>query len=426
MIGETTISDNINIFENTFEGFFTTVSKVYITEEDIKSNKEFKIKKNDDVYKIYGNDENFAENIYAPHIGVIDIFFNGSTRKAYPFDKNNMTLPIEGETVVVFHISDFFYYLPCSSNTVYPNYRRDYVVYETTKERIYDDAQSNVNTIKETSQSGIPNIKQSNLSRDENIEYKINTKVKFLKPKTGDTIITGRVGQSIRFSEFFLTDNKTSSPSIFISNKKSTDSENKKIGELIEEDINKDGSSIYIVSEKTKVPFKEVVKKQKVAFKDFPNNTALDGNQIYINSDRVFISSKAEEVIIFGAKNTGVITDGRFSVDCKNGMYVHSENDDVTLHTINGKNIFLNSDSSGKIYLGKNKGEGGAGADVQKMVLGGELISILEEILDAINQQVYLTPSGPTATGPTNSAKFNSIKNKLNTILSGRNFLSKQ
>ena len=86
----------------------------------------------------------------------------------------------------------------------------------------------------------------------------------------------------------------------------------------------------------------------------------------------------------------------------------------------------MNSDSSGKIFLGKNKGIGDAGADVQKMVLGGELVSILSELVDAITQQVFLTPSGPTAVGPNNAPKFNSIKNKLKTILSARNYLSKQ
>jgi hypothetical protein len=38
---------------------------------------------------------------------------------------------------------------------------------------------------------------------------------------------------------------------------------------------------------------------------------------------------------------------------------------------------------------------------------------------------MYLTPAGPSATGPTNIAQFNSIKSKLQTILSANNYLSK-
>jgi len=45
----------------------------------------------------------------------------------------------------------------------------------------------------------------------------------------------------------------------------------------------------------------------------------------------------------------------------------------------------------------------------------------MEELIDAIVQQVYLTPSGPSATGPTNVPKFNSIKSKLKSALSELN-----
>ena len=59
------------------------------------------------------------------------------------------------------------------------------------------------------------------------------------------------------------------------------------------------------------------------------------------------------------------------------------------------------------------------------MVLGGELVKILEDLIDAITKQMYLTPAGPSATGPTNVAAFNQIKSKLKTILAAKNFLSK-
>ena len=88
-------------------------------------------------------------------------------------------------------------------------------------------------------------------------KYEIKEKVKFLKPREGDTLITGRVGNTIRFSELFLTeDDKTSSPSIFIRNKQNPKLDEKLIGELVEEDINEDGTSIYLTSGKVKVPFK--------------------------------------------------------------------------------------------------------------------------------------------------------------------------
>jgi hypothetical protein len=59
------------------------------------------------------------------------------------------------------------------------------------------------------------------------------------------------------------------------------------------------------------------------------------------------------------------------------------------------------------------------------MVLGGELVKIMGELIDEIAKQVYATPVGPTAPGPTNVAAFMSIKGKLKTLLSAKNFLSK-
>jgi hypothetical protein len=47
------------------------------------------------------------------------------------------------------------------------------------------------------------------------------------------------------------------------------------------------------------------------------------------------------------------------------------------------------------------------------------------ELIDAILKQNYLTPAGPSKPGPENRAQFNSIKSKLKTILSAKNYLSK-
>jgi len=344
---------------------------------------------------------------------------------AYPFDKNNFTMPIKGETVVVLEIDKSnVFWLPYSV-TPYSNYRRDYVTYTQLKPTDNTKPQSSTEggkNLRETKDSGgATNTTNTDNSKS---DYKVNEKIKFLKPKQGDTIISGRVGNTIRFSEFHLTeDGKTSSPGIFIRNKQNPELDSKKIGELIEEDINKDGTSIYITSNKVKVPFKEEVKKEKKGFKDYPNSKDLSGDQLFVNSDRIILSAKAKEFIIFGKGNTGVITDGQYSVDAEKDIYLHT-NKSVTIHSAGSNQIFLNSEN-GKIYLGKNKGEGAAGADVQKMVLGGELVKLMGELIDEITKQIYATPVGPTSPGPTNVAAFKAIKGKLNTMLSAKNYLSK-
>jgi hypothetical protein len=402
------------------EIFLATVKKVYIKSEDFLD-----LQTKTDYVKIYNSNKNFDKKD-ARFLGAIE-FYRPNARKlenyAFPFDKNNVTYPIVGETVMVIKNSDEYFWLPYTIGQ-YPNYREDYKTAEGAKEKELPiigkaDKQSNY---RETQQTGTPNATPSSVEKAKK-DYNVNEKIKFLKPKTGDTILQGRVGNTIRFSEFFLTpDDKTSCPAIYIRNKQNGELDSKPIGTLIEEDINKDGSSLYFVSDKIKVPFTETIKKDKVGFKQYPGT--FDGDQVFLNSDRVLLSAKANEFIIYGKKSTGVITDGMFSVDAKDEIYMHNEKN-ITLHTKEGNQIFLNSNSSGKVFLGKDGSSGDDGAAVQHMVLAGELKKILEDLIDEINKQVYLTPCGPTSVGPTNAAAFTGIKSRLKVFYSARNFLAK-
>lgn len=387
------------------ESFLASVYKVYTSAPDDKNFDS----KNELVPKYNGNDKFIDKDIR--FLGAIEFrtekYVYSDDNTAFPFDKNNLTFPIEGETVIIIKIDNVYYWLPYS-NTQYPNFREDIGVSEIAREKTI----RNINTSGTTSQ------------KSDSKKYKINEKIKFLEPKNGDTIISGRVGNTIRFSEFFLTeDGKTSSPGIFIRNKQNPELDSSPIGELVSEDINKDGTSVYFTSGKVKVPFKENIKKQKIAFTKYPNSTDLTGDQLFVNSDRIILSAKAKEFIIFGKGNTGIITDGKFSVDSIGDSHIHSDNN-IVFQT--KKNIVLSTDGSGLIWLGEvKKTNGKAGEDVQRAVLAGELIALMEEMLDAINKMVFATGVGPTGPGPHNAAIFTSIKKRLGKIQSSRTFLSK-
>ncbi len=406
--------------ENSIKSYLAIVDKVFPTNTDMI---DYEAKgEESDFIPVYNNNTDFSDKDARFYGAITYIYPNITTQYyAYPFDKNNFTLPIKGETVLIIEVDGSNKFWMPYTVTPYVSYRRDYVTFKNLSPVDGSKPSTGGKSQREIAQTGGQSNSQK---RNDKNQYKVNEKIKFLSPKEGDTIISGRVGNTIRFSEFFLTeDNKTSSPGIFIRNKQNPELDSKKIGELIEEDINKDGTSVYITSNKIKVPFKETIKKEKKAFKDYPASDKLKGDQLFVNSDRIVLSAKASEFIIFGKGNTGVITDGNYSIDAEKEIYLHNKKN-VTIHTEGSNQIFLNSDS-GKIFLGKDKGAGDAGADVQKMVLGGDLVDILEQLIDAIGQQIYLTPSGPTKVGPENIAQFNSIKSKLKTILSANNFLSK-
>ena len=395
--------------------FLAIVHNVYPT------NSKFLEKDKEDTVAVYNDNKDFAEGD-ARFYGAITYEFENTFEiddYAFPFDKNNFTFPVKGETVIILKMFNQTFWLPYT-NTPYSNYRRDEVTYVATRPVDNEGGDSSGQSLSNTSKTG----GTTSTKKKDDIGYKINEKIKFLNPKQGDTILSGRVGNTIRFSELFLSeDDKTPSPSIFIRNKQNPELDSKKIGELIDEDINKDGTSIYITSNKVKVPFKETIKKQKVGFTDYPNSKDFTGDQLFINSDRIILSAKAKEFIIFGKGNTGVITDGKYSIDAEKEVYVNS-NKNITIHSAGSNQIFLNSEN-GKVYIGKNSGEGDAGASVQKMVLGGDLVKVLQDLITAITEQFFLTPSGPSKVGPENIADFESIKSQLKDILSSTNYLSK-
>lgn len=408
--------------------FLATVKRVYLTQSDFK-----KLEKDRDFVSVYNNFEEFAEGD-ARFLGAIEIQTNDSinTIYAFPFDKNNITYPIEGETVVVINIGNGkLFWLPYS-NTQYPNYRQDYATYQSTIDRDQTNLNDTQPRASEYSgaQKGIPANKKNNNKKSKHVKP-IYEKIKYIEPSAGDTIISGRAGNTIRFTQNLDASNKNiPSPAIIIRNRQNSEIDGEGIGFLAKEDINKDGSSIYLVSNETKVPFDyNLTEKNRIAFKQFP--TKLDGDQIFINSDRIVLSAKAKEFIIFGKGNAGVITDGRFSVDCRNGAEIHSAGD-IVFATDNDRNIILNASNGGNILIGSDKIEQARGnpsgfAPIQHMVMGEGLVKVLEDILTAISQMQFATPSGPTPIGSTNVAQFNNIKKSIkDLILSNRVWISKQ
>ena len=406
------------------KSFLATVDKVYPTGTPFESIKR-NVDENGDNIAIYNGNNKFAEYDSRKY-GAITYNFEDTIAIddiAHPFDKNNFTFPIKGETVVILKMHGLTFWLPYSK-TPYSNYRRDYVTYSATfteSDVVKSDDDMTASTYRRN--KSVPKTTSTKPIKNTG-EYNVNEKIKFLNPKQGDTILSGRVGNTIRFSEFFLTeDGKTSSPGIFIRNKQNSELDSKPIGTLIDEDINKDGTSIYITSNKIKVPFKETIDKSKIAFKNYPVSEKLTGNQLFVNSDRIVLSAKASEFIMFGKGNTGIITDGNFSIDAEKEIYIHN-NKNITIHSDGSNQIFLNSDN-GKVFIGKNTGIGEAGADVQKMVLGGELVQILSKLIDEIIAQQYLTPAGKTKLPPLNQGAFKDIQKSLKTMLSMNNYLSK-
>jgi hypothetical protein len=249
--------------------------------------------------------------------------------------------------------------------------------------------------------------------------YNPQEKLHKLKLYEGDSLIQSRFGQSIRFSAFNNPKNKFS-PNIIIRNGESADNRKKEENSNVEEDINKDGSIIALTSGEYQLGFIPGIVDEKgkgdfqtkpESFEDYP--TKLIGDQLLLSSGRIILSAKNAEMLFYSKKNYGFISDGSMSIDNKGGIDI-SVGDNINIITNDRDINFVTG--NGTMFFGS--------VDLEAMVKGETLVALLGELIDAIGQQQYLTPAGPSAPGPINAPDFGMIKSKLNSILSQRNQLS--
>ena len=151
-------------------------------------------------------------------------------------------------------------------------------------------------------------------------DFKVNDKIRPLHPFHGDTILQGRLGQSIRLTgakspkNTLSNDTNANSPLTIISNghqEISTDL-------LYVEDINKDLNSIYLASDH-KIPLKQSRTKYAGASERPILSDAFKGNQTILNSGRIFLNASKEDVQIsslgdFGVTSNNVSIDGVGSI----------------------------------------------------------------------------------------------------------------
>ena len=333
---------------------------------------------------------------------------------AYPIDRNFKILPIKNEMVEIYiGISGIPLYRRIGID-ITPNLSDDN--YQISNIDGKSDLQ-NSQSYREIIATGITNTNVSDTSKLNTFgKYYSYKPIHKLKLYEGDLMIESRFGQSIRFSAYNNIDNNFA-PSVIIRNRENDYTIDTPITKSVEEDINTDGSIIAMTSNNHELSFiPGTVNKKNISnfktkassFQDYPKK--LIGDQLLVSSGRVIISSKTDEMIFYSKKNYGFISDGTLSIDNAGGIEVGVGSD---INFITNDNNFTIFSGNGSIILGDN--------DLEPIPKGQQLVDLLSELIDAIVEQQYLTPSGPTKIGPENVNTFADIKNKLNTILSKLN-----
>lgn len=336
---------------------------------------------------------------------------------AFPFDRNNQSIPVETESVYITRIGKQYYYSKLNHNNAV-NYNTNPHILSRVKTT--DESEPGVNKsneYNETVNTGISNNSIANQKSKKTQQgfqgnyFKRDAKYHQLSIREGDTLFQGRFGNSIRLSGY-LHDNKTDGiayPAFIIRNGENTDNKAKKIYDIVDEDVNNDGSSIHITSGEYISKYQPVVD-----FSDgYKYPSEPKGDQIVVNSDRVTISSKADSIFLYGNKNLSLFANNVVTID-SNGIDFTSR-DSIFFTTKGGKNMVFGVEN-GKIMLGSGNVD-------QQMILGNKLVNLIGQLIDAINQMQIATPSGPSAPGPINPVIFNEIGNKLKDCLSKTNYL---
>lgn len=358
------------------------------------------------------------------YIGAIQFRFSGQLSSdgaklpvALPFDKNFKTLPVKNEVVEIIVAGNGQPYYKRIGNEASPNVNNP----ETTISKLYSPEKDNSQSAKDYNKVQSTGIQRTNADESSKYDgygdyFKLENGIHKLKLNEGDMLIESRFGQSIRFSGYNNSD-RTFSPTIIIRNGESSITRNNESANPINEDITRDGSIIALSSNQYQLNFAPGTIDDKGtsdfetkpnSFKSYPSE--LKGDQILLNSGRIILSAKNAEMIFYSKKNYGFISDGGLSIDNKLGIEVNV-GDNTNVKT-NDRDINLNT-GNGKINLGDK--------ELEPLVKGDKWVSIMEELIDAIVAQNYLTPSGPSKVGPENVPTFNSIKSKLKTALSNLN-----
>jgi hypothetical protein len=255
------------------------------------------------------------------------------------------------------------------------------------------------------------NAQPANINANLGITFVENSNIRSLLPFEGDYIIQGRQGGSIRFSsttKLYSSENEWSSignedsPITIITNGLKFDPKKN----YYVEQINKDDSSLYLTSTQ-QLPLQTDRTGVLNPLTNPIEASKYFNPQAILNSDRIVLNSKKDEVMLFAKTNVEISTKNIINLNA--GDRVHLNGDRVFLGTVNNQ------------------------LPTENIVLGGKLHDLLLDLMDTIHQfgtdiaSAIGSPEGTPATDIISAANslcnsINNIEKNLEGILSQQNF----
>jgi len=351
---------------------------------------------------------------YGEWNGIGTIFFEPAKNPIFNTDKNNLIAaypllpnvkhyPLINELVSIFYLADVDitenttsvapYYLPPlnlwnsqihnalpSATVLPPEQQKDYQQVEAGSVRRITDQSTEIELGTTFNENNVLDIFP-------------------LLPYEGDIIYEGRYGNSIRLGATVNNSNipnpwsnagSNGNPIMILKNGQSFTQTN-----VIEnndswvpclEDINEDQSSLYLTSTQ-QIPLNLVssIYDSYEGLNESPTPAnQFSGNQILLNSGRLVFNAKNDHIILSADKSIHLSANSSLNLDTGTQIGLSAP-----------KTIIL----SDKIYLGSIDGtEGYSGAEIQSLVLGENLVQVLNSVLNAltgIGQALSTAAAGP-------------------------------
>jgi hypothetical protein len=249
---------------------------------------------------------------------------------AFPLDSSIMEYPLIGEKVQIFKFSTVFYYT-----------RKVPVGH-----RVQENAALNLNS--EVRSRGVSDSGEVESSLDDHKfgkYFKPDSRVRPLKHFEGDTIIQGRMGNTIRFGSSKMDpSSKGLAPNIILragqaKDKHKNEASFKTVFGILMEDINNDASSLWMVSDQ-KVPFEPITLQAGSFYRSIFNPVnVFGGASITLNSDRIVLDSKKSHIMMFSNDEIYLNSFNRTSIDTDESIFLTANIDINSMASRNINNV---------------------------------------------------------------------------------------
>jgi hypothetical protein len=324
-------------------------------------------------------------------------------KSAFPLDINIQEFPFVGEQVIVFPAAGTLFYTRKLSTK-----RKITDNISTTMQRHLAPSDATaVRDTRELSRRGVP-TNSTRTSTSGNDLPRLNIDTRPVRSSPGDLIVQGRFGNAIRVGSNLFSDPtvRTPQPNILLTAgfwRTPTQLSTTQITpySLAYENINKDRSSIWMVSDQN-VSFEAATAKSTSKKKAHMVSSLINpggpseynGAQIFINSDRVILNSKLNEISLFSNREINLSALKSITLDTESSILA-SSNQNVTIKAdgdiyLKGKTITLKSDQDlsyktdgNYTIIGKKIFIGRYADKTHPMVSGSELATWLQRLMDA-------------------------------------------